>query len=241
MVEQILSQEAEFEFLIIDLNKVSDLDRCASQIFIRLARTLQGDGRHVFFASTHDHYPFCKHLSKHIPEACDGELLRFEETDRALEWCENRIIQRADASAGTKDIDIREQYLCQGMTDAEINQLLSVGKMARFAKGEVIFRAGESADSFFFILEGKVDITANAGVNHENRLATLGSGTAFGEVSMLNERCRSADVTAARDTECLEVNFDALDAEMKTKLLINLAIQISHKTCREAGAIRYPG
>jgi hypothetical protein len=33
---------------------------------------------------------------------------------------------------------------------------------------------------------------------------------------MLNERRRAADVTTARDTECLEVNVDDLDAEIKT-------------------------
>jgi len=243
VVEQIISQEAVFEFLIIDLKKVSDLDRSASQIFTRLARILQEDGRHVFFANTHDHYPFCKYLNKHLPEAGGGELLRFEDTDRALEWCENRIIQRqrADASVGVTGIDIRDQYLCQGMSEEEINQLLSAGKMTRFAKGEVIFRAGEYADSFFFILDGKVDVTVNAGVNREIRLATLGSGTAFGEVSMLNERRRAADVTAARDTECLEVSFDDLDAEVKTKLLLNLASQLSHKIYRDAREIRYLG
>jgi CRP-like cAMP-binding protein len=113
--------------------------------------------------------------------------------------------------------------------------------MTRFAKGEVIFRAGESADSFFFILDGQVDVTVNAGINREIRLATLGSGTAFGEVSLLNERRRAADVAAARDTECLEVNFDDLDAEVKTKLLLNLASQLSHKIYRDAREIRYLG
>jgi glutaminase len=241
VVEQIISQESEFEFLIIDLKKVSDLDRSASQIFTRLARTLQQDGRHVFFSNTHDHYPFCRYLSKQLPEPAGGELLRFEDTDRASEWCENRIIQRVEVRTGTGGVDIRDQYLCQNMTEDEINQLLSVGRITRFTKGTVIFRAGEYADSFFFILEGKVDVTVSAGVSREIRLATLGSGTAFGEVSMLNERRRAADVTAARDTECLEVNFDDLDAGVKTKLLLNLASQLSHKIYRDAREMRYLG
>jgi CRP-like cAMP-binding protein len=47
----------------------------------------------------------------------------------------------------------------------------------------------------------KVDVSVNAGVSREIRLATLGSGTAFGEASMLNERRRAADMTAARDRD----------------------------------------
>jgi glutaminase len=241
VVEQILSREAAFEFLIIDLKKASELDGSAIQIFTRLARILQQDNRHVFFANTHDHYPFCRHLSKQLPEPAGGELLRFEDTDSALEWCENRIIQRAELRTGTGGIDIRDQYLCQNMTEDEISQLLSVGRITRFTKGSVIFHAGEYAGSFFFILEGKVDVTVNAGINREIRLATLGSGTAFGEVSMLNERRRAADVVAARDTECLEVRFDDLDPEVKTKLLLNLASQLSHKFYRGAREIRCLG
>jgi len=240
VVQQIISQEAEFEFLIVDLKKVSDLDRAASQIFTRLARALHRNDRQVFFTNTHDHYPFCKYLAKHYPEA-GGEPLRFEDTDRALEWCENRIIQRADARVGTSGIDIRDQYLCQNMTEEEISQVLSVGRMARFANGEAVFRAGESADSFFFILDGQVDVTVNAGINRAIRLATLGSGTAFGEVALLNERRRAADVKATRDTECLEVNFDDLDDAVKTKLLVNLASQLSNKIYRDAREIQYLG
>ena len=220
---------------------MSALDRSASQIFTRLARTLQQDGRHVFFANTHDHYPFCRYLTRQLPESGGGELLRFEDTDRALEWCENRIIQGAGTRTGSGGIDIREQYLCQNMTEAEISQLLSVGRMTRFSKGEVVFRAGEFADSFFFILDGMMDVTVNAGLKREIRLATLGSGTAFGEVSILNERRRAADVTAALDTECLEVRFDDLDDGVKTKLLLNLASQLSHKIYRDAREIRYLG
>jgi glutaminase len=241
VVQQIISQADEFEFLIIDMKKVFDIDHSAAKIFTRLAQALQQDSRHVFFTNTHDHYPFSRYLSKQVPEPAGGELLHFEDTDRALEWCENRIIQRAEVKTGTGGVDIRDQYLCQNMTEDEISQLHSVGRVTRFTKGAVIFRAGEHADSFFFILEGKVDVTVNAGAKREIRLATLSSGTAFGEVSILNERRRAADVVAARDTECLEVRFDDLDAGVKTKLLLNLASQLSHKIYRDAREIRYLG
>jgi Cyclic nucleotide-binding domain len=99
--------------------------------------------------------------------------------DCALFWCsrtkqgQQRFTEitaiHTDASAGATGIDIRDQYLCQGMTEAEINQLLSVGKMTRFAKGDLIFRAGEYADSFFFVINGKVNVTVYAGVNREIR------------------------------------------------------------------------
>ena len=167
--------------------------------------------------------------------------IRFEDTDRALEWCENFLIQGADASEVPASIDIRDQYLCQNMNETEIGQLLSVGRIVHFATGEVIFRSGESADSFFFLLDGQVDVTVSAGSNRAVRLATLTSGTAFGEVSLLNERRRAADVTATQDTECLEVKFDDLVDAVKTKLLLNLASQLSHKIYRDAREIRYLG
>jgi glutaminase len=240
VVQQIISQETGFEFLIVDMKKVFDIDLSASQIFTRLARNLLQEGKHVLFANTHDHYPFCRYLTKQLPDSSD-DLLRFEDTDRALEWCENFLIQGADAGEVPASIDIRDQYLCQNMNETEIAQLLSVGRIVHFATGEVIFRSGESADSFFFLLDGQVDVTVSAGSNRAVRLATLTSGTAFGEVSLLNERRRAADVTATQDTECLEVKFDDLVDAVKTKLLLNLASQLSHKIYRDAREIRYLG
>jgi CRP-like cAMP-binding protein len=58
---------------------------------------------------------------------------------------------------------------------------------------------------------------------------TIGAGACFGEVAMLTERRRSADVIATRETLCLEIPFDALQGTVQQKLLTNLAAHLARK------------
>ena len=49
---------------------------------------------------------------------------------------------------------------------------------------------------------------------------------------MVNRERRTADIRAIVDTVCYEVAFDDLDDGLRSRLLINLAQQLSHKLLR---------
>lgn len=51
----------------------------------------------------------------------------------------------------------------------------------------------------------------------------MGAGTVFGEVTMVNQKRRTADVSATVDALCLQICFDALQETLRTKMLVNLA------------------
>jgi glutaminase len=127
------------------------------------------------------------------------------------------------------------------MTEAETASLESVARLVRFASGDTVFHAGDPADSFFLILRGDVEVYVDTGPRREVRLATLGPGSSFGELAMLSERRRTANVRAASATECLEVRFDDLEEGIKTKLLLNLAGQLAGRLERDARELRQLG
>ncbi len=60
--------------------------------------------------------------------------------------------------------------------------------------GDVIFREGEAADAAYRILEGKVELS-RTGENGPARLAVLGKGDLFGEMSLIDGAPRSATAT----------------------------------------------
>ena len=70
---------------------------------------------------------------------------------------------------------------------AEIAKLL---KPRLAVPGEQIIRKGDSGDSMFFITSGAVD------VDLEPEPVSLGSGDFFGEIALINDRPRVANVTA---------------------------------------------
>jgi len=64
------------------------------------------------------------------------------------------------------------------------------------------------------------------------RSGDLGPGMSFGEMAMVNRERRTANVRAIVDTTCYEVAFAGLDDALRSRLLINLAQQLSEKLLR---------
>jgi CRP-like cAMP-binding protein len=73
----------------------------------------------------------------------------------------------------------------------------SAGKKS-YKSGEVIAREGDKAISFFLILDGEVEVRRGS-----RKLAKLSKGQFFGEMALLDEQPRSADVVATQDTTCI--------------------------------------
>jgi len=107
-------------------------------------------------------------------------------------------------------------------------QLKSVRKTAKdkeFESGEAIVREGDASNTgFYLILDGQVEVKQDG-----STLSKLGSGQFFGEMAVLDEKPRSADVVATTDTKCLLLtswDFKALIKtypDMATKVIAELA------------------
>lgn len=100
-----------------------------------------------------------------------------------------------------------------------------------FSPGEIIFRQGDPGVGMYILGEGEVEIRSEP---DQTVLTTLGVGSFFGEVSLLNEVPRSA--TAVASTECVLWGFfrpelmDLIERwpKLGVKILLHLA-QIAGK------------
>ena len=123
-----------------------------------------------------------------------------------------------------------------GVPADEVAQLEAVSTRRELAAGETIFREGDTADSLYFILSGAVSVLLPLdGTGRSRRLATLGPGIAFGEMALLDEGRRSADVVVERDCVLVELPTTAF-AEVGVRyphlgraLYANLARNLSHR------------
>jgi glutaminase len=160
-----------------------------------------------------------------------------------VEWCENRLLAGAHIEL-TTDLpsqDLCEQYLCTGMTPQELASLEQAGEQREFAQGTRIVRAGDTAESLYFILSGQVDVLVDTDGGQQLRLTTLASGTVFGEVALVNQQRRTADVVAASDAVCLEVRFDDLQDAVRTRMLVNMASYFASKIQRDTELVQHLG
>ena len=101
----------------------------------------------------------------------------------------------------------------------------------RFAAGDVIFRAGETADCMYDIYEGSVGIYSGYKTENEKLLATLGADAVFGEMGILDDMPRSATAVCLSDCTVLVIkpeNFMQFFQDKSLKVL-----QILQQMCMQ--------
>jgi CRP-like cAMP-binding protein len=79
----------------------------------------------------------------------------------------------------------------------QVKELTKAGRERSFKAGDKIVSEGDMGIGFYLILDGKVEVRKGSRV-----LATLSKGQFFGEMSLIDEERRSADVLAVEPTKC---------------------------------------
>jgi CRP-like cAMP-binding protein len=126
-----------------------------------------------------------------------------------------------------KDLKIRllsGVALFSACSRTDLNRIASLVDQIEVPKGKVLAREGEPGWEFFIVTEGRATATKRS-----RKVASLGRGAFFGEMSLLDEGPRSATVTAETDMQLLVLNsrsFSALIADnpsVSRKLLRGMA------------------
>lgn len=84
------------------------------------------------------------------------------------------------------------------------DRLARIAKKVEFPAGAVIMREGEEGRTFYCTLSGTLKVVANDFSDSEKHVATLVSGSVFGEIAALSGEPRTATITAQTDVEALE-------------------------------------
>lgn len=99
---------------------------------------------------------------------------------------------------------LKQQYIFQGLSDADLARVVSRFQALSFKPGDVILQQGAAGSSFYVIFKGQVRITARE-ESEERVIDVLKAGDYFGEDALLFERPRLATVTALEPTVLLEL------------------------------------
>ena len=220
-----LSALSEVDFIVVDLKRVIAMDRASILLLSEVCHRTAEQDKRLLFTNCAQLYRFKKHLrTLDEPTQAPG-WLAFDDTDHALEWCENQLIDAAQIAIPKDEdaADLCQHYLCADLTDAEQEALRNGGNEQQFTAGSHIVRKGDPANSMFFILSGQVEVLVDTEAGDQLRLTTLGPGNSFGEIALVNQGQRTANVVAANETVCLEVDFSGLQDPVRTKMLANMA------------------
>lgn len=105
-------------------------------------------------------------------------------------------------------------------------------KQCSFAAGKTILREGDLGETAFVILKGRVQIRSGG-----RDLATLGPGDTLGEMSMVDDKPRSATAVALEDTRLAEIHRDDFFEALQTDPQATISILTSlFERLREANS-----
>lgn len=113
-------------------------------------------------------------------------------------------------------------------TERELRTVAQATRPRHFPKGSTIFEQGQPGTELFLVISGQVAIVKNG-----RTIVTLGPGSNFGEMSMLDEPLRSASARSSEDSEVMVIPRDAFFAMLKgnpmlaVKILWNMLLRLS--------------
>ncbi len=232
LVRELLELPPHVSHLIVDFKRVLNADDPALDMWLAFLASARDRWEEVVLTELAHDSALDRRLRHAAQQAASHRCI--EETDAALEHCEDHLLERlratvkADAAVRLEDFDV-----CEGLGASRIAILREVLELRRYSNGAIIIRPGDPADVLFFLMKGRASVFIDGSNGTTRRLTTCMPGMFFGEMAILERRPRSAGVRADGPVECYAMSvasFERLTAthpDLKVKLLENFARRLS--------------
>jgi len=124
------------------------------------------------------------------------------------------------------DVDILKNiFLFESLTEEELEKIAGIIEKEEFSEGSTVFKEGDKGEKFYIIYSGSVRVSQSISGTGEEALTILEKGNFFGEMALIDDAPRSADLIVHEQTELLVIskkNFDDLlffDKDIAYKIL----------------------
>ena len=101
---------------------------------------------------------------------------------------------------------IARNFLFANLTGAELDKVLALARVTRYAAREIVWRKGDYGNGMMAVLAGHVKLGARAASGRELAFGIVKPGEIFGEIALLDGHERSVDATAFDSCEILFID-----------------------------------
>jgi CRP-like cAMP-binding protein len=102
--------------------------------------------------------------------------------------------------------------LFRNLSRRHLKRVASLARMRRYGPGTSIVRAGDAGSAFFVLLDGTARVVTSKG-----RVRRLGSGDFFGEMALLDDSPRSANVVADGEVLTMTISRSAFGKLLRSE------------------------
>jgi ABC-type lipoprotein export system ATPase subunit len=129
---------------------------------------------------------------------------------------DSSLAKRTHRTALIADGEIVNEYVAKAMPTLSQDQMLWAArnaKVQKFEAGTLIFSEGASADTFYIVSKGTVDVVLPRPGQSDVVALQLGPGKFFGEIAYFHDKKRLASIRASEHTavEVLAIGFNKLN------------------------------
>lgn len=111
---------------------------------------------------------------------------------------------------GLKPGTLRRMKILSGLDNDQLARFIDFMEAIEIKQFRPVVRTGDIGDAMYLILEGEVRAAVKID-GREAQLSKLGSGEFFGEISLLDQGPRSADIIANEDTILLKISVESFE------------------------------
>jgi hypothetical protein len=122
---------------------------------------------------------------------------------------------------------------------ATLCDLLSVMRLREYAPGEFLIQQGDPAEFLLLLLTGTASARIRGTPGDRPPIGEFGAGDIVGEMSLLTDEPRTADVVAETSVRCLELS--SVDFHTMTDRHPDLRVVLTDVMASRLGAARYDG
>lgn len=114
---------------------------------------------------------------------------------------------------------LAEVPLFRGLSRRHLKRIAGVARTRRFAAGAPIVRSGEEGTTFYVLLDGSARVVPAGG-----KAVKLKAGDAFGEMALIDDVPRSADVVAEEELLAMTISRNAFEKLLRSEPALTLAL-----------------
>ncbi|MCW2243859.1 Crp/Fnr family transcriptional regulator [Azospirillum canadense] len=101
---------------------------------------------------------------------------------------------------------LRRNRLLSGLDDAQMAELVALGRVSRFIEGQTVFTKGDPGDCLYAILKGQIAVSTSSVDGKTMLLNILNPGDVLGEIALIDGKERTAGAAALRPSELFRID-----------------------------------
>jgi len=206
-------------YVVLDLGRVHRVDLSGARGLLGTCERLWREDRWLALAAVRPGLPVWDYLSAFGLDSRLRQDRLFPTLEDAIESAETALLASRLGEVQDPVLSGAEALVSLGVPPDLVPALLRRMREIAYPAGASVIHAGDTSRELFVLLEGRADVVlpvqsahrhAARPAEHSTRIATLASGTLFGEMALLSSSPRSASVVARSAIRCLRLDLDAL-------------------------------